>query len=166
MDNYGLLLNQDIKLNRFYFKEMTRLIGIIALYRAVMPGQKWTTYAEIDANYQKAEPVGCIFQEHPDQKTMKKMGWDAELQDGESIIHIPYDLHDIQVGALFIIPSGIDGSKGRLFRVTELSNIMIYPASLMCKIVPQYEDTYNRAMLDHSTNSFNLLEEESMGDLR
>lgn len=163
---YGLLLNEDIKLQRFYFKEMTRLIGIICFYLSPKQDKHYTSHAEISSNYNKAEPVGCIFQEHPDQKTMKKMGWDAELQDGESIIHIPYDLHDIQVGSLFIIPSGIDGAKGRLFRVTEISNIMIYPASLMCKIVPQYEDTYNRAMLDHSTNSFNLLEEESMGDLR
>lgn len=164
--NYGLLLNDDIKLHRTWFKEMCNLIGIIAFYRAVIPGKKWTTYTEIDANYSAPEPVGCIFNEHPDQKTMKKMGWDAELQDGESIIHIPYDLHDIQVGALFIIPSGIDNASGRLFRVVELSNIMIYPASLTCKIVPQYQDDYNRGLLDHSTNSFNLLEEEEMGDLR
>ena len=166
MNDYGLLINQDIKLHRHWFKEMTRLIGITALYRTLKPGKKWTSYAEIDANYFPAEPVGCIFNEHPDQKTMKKMGWVSELQDGESIISVPYDLKDIQVGSLFIIPSGIDCAKGRLFRVVELLNIMIYPASMTCKIVPQYEDDYNRAMLDHSTNSFNLLEEESMGDLR
>jgi hypothetical protein len=47
-----------------------------------------------------------------------------------------------------------------------MQNIMIYPASITCRIVPQYEDDYNRAMLDHSTNSFNLLEEENMGNLR
>jgi len=94
------------------------------------------------------------------------MGWDSELQDGESIIHVPYDLEGLQVGSLFVVPSGIDCAKGRLFRVTELSNIMIYPASIACKIVPQYEDDYDRSMLDHSTNSFNLLEEEGMGDLR
>jgi len=166
MNDYGLLINQDIKLHRHWFKEMTRLIGITALYRTLKPGKKWTSYAEIDGNYFPAEPVGCIFNEHPDQKTMKKMGWVSELQDGESIISVPYDLKDIQVGSLFIIPSGIDCAKGRLFRVVELLNIMIYPASMTCKIVPQYEDDYNRAMLDHSTNSFNLLEEESMGDLR
>ena len=166
MNDYGLLINQDIKLHRHWFKEMTRLIGITALYRTLKPGKKWTSYAEIDANYFPAEPVGCIFNEHPDQKTMKKMGWVSELQDGESIISVPYDLKDIQVGSLFIIPSGIDCAKGRLFRVVELLSIMIYPASMTCKIVPQYEDDYNRAMLDHSTNSFNLLEEESMGDLR
>ena len=164
--NYGLLINDDIKLHRMWFKQMCSLIGIIVLYRAVIPGKKWTNYTEIDANYAPSEPVGCIFSEHPDQKTMKKLGWDAELQDGESIINVPYDLHDIQVGSLFIVPSGIDNSIGRLFRVTEISNIMIYPASLACKIVPQYENDFNEGLLDHSTNSFNLLEEEEMGNLR
>ena len=166
MDNYGLLLNKDIKLARGWFKEMTRLLGINVLYRAPKPGQKYTKYTEIDTNYMPPEVVGCIFNEHPDQKTMKKMNWVAELQDGESVIHVPYDLHDLQVGALFIVPGGIDNSIGRLFRVTELSNIMIYPASMSCKIVPQYKDDFDKQLLDHSTNSFNLLEEETMGDLR
>lgn len=163
----GLLLDpNNIKLHRKWFIEMTKLIGVNVLYMAPLPGKKYTTYAEVLANYSKPQLVGCIFQEHPDQRTMKKMGWDAELQDGESIIHVPYDLKDLQVGCLFIVPSGIDCAKGRLFRVTELSNIMIYPASIMCKIVPQYEDNYDRGLLDHQTNSFNLLEEEGMGDLR
>ena len=166
MDNYGLLLNSDIKIHRRYFEEMTRLIGITALYRAVMPGKKYTIYAEIDSNYKPAIPVGCIFEEHPDQRSMKKMGWVSELQEGESIISVPYDLKDLQVGCLFIIPSGIDNTKGRIFRVTELLNIMVYPSSITCKIVPQYENNFNDSMLSHETNSFNLLDEEGMGDLR
>lgn len=166
MDNYGLLINQDAKLHRGWFQEMTNLLGITVLYRAPKPGKKWTFYAEIDANYEKYIPVGCIFQEHPDQRTMKKIGWVSELQDGASIIHVPYDLPDLQVGCLFIIPSGIDNSKGRLFRVTEISNIMIYPASMSCVIVPEYENTFDDSLLNHSTNSFNLLEEEDMGNLR
>lgn len=166
MDNYGLLINDDIKLHRDWFVQMTHLIGITALYRAVIPGKKYTQYTEIDANFTPAEPVGCIFAEHPDQRSMKKMGWVSELQDGESIISVPYDLHDLQVGCLFIIPSGIDNTKGRIFRVTELLNIMIYPASMTCKIVPQYENEFQDQLLDHSTNSFNFLEEEGMGSLR
>lgn len=166
MNNYGLLINENITLHREWFKQMCSLIGVTVIYRAPKEGKKYTSYAEIEANYQKPDAVGCIFDEHPNQKTMKKMGWVSELQDGESIISVPYDLHDLQVGALFILPSGIDFAKGRLFRVTELSTTMIYPSSITCKIVPQYEDSYDRALLDHSTNSFNLLEEEDMGDLR
>lgn len=166
MDNYGLLINQDIKLHRNWFKQMCKLIGITVLYRTPYPGKKWTNYAEIDANFTPMVPTMCIFDQHPDQKTMKKIGWVSELQDGESVIHVPYDLKDLQVGSLFVVPSGIDNAQGRLFRVTELSNIMIYPASMACKIVPQYEDTYDKDLLDHQTNSFNFMEEETMGDLR
>ena len=89
---------------------------------------------------EKGIPVGCIFQEHPDQKTLKKMGWVAELQEGSSIIHVPYDLENLQVGCLFEVPSGIDTAGSRLFRVISLQNIMVYPASIACEIAPEYEN--------------------------
>ena len=59
--NYGLLLNQDIKLHRQYFNEMVKLLGINVIYRAVKPGKKYTFYTEIEANYEPSELVGCIF---------------------------------------------------------------------------------------------------------
>ena len=164
-DKYGLLINKDIKLHRRYFQEMTKLIGINCIYRGLKPGRKWTQYTEIDANYNPPVVVGCIFDQHPEQKTMKKLGWVSELQGDASLIHVPYDLPDIQVGCLFLIPSGIDTAKGRLFRVSELSNIMIYPASITCQIVPEYEDTFNKSMYDHSHSSMNLLNEEGDGNL-
>ena len=158
---YGLLLNEkDIKLHRKYFKEMCKLIGAKVIYRAVRPEGKWTTYAEIDANYYEPIIVDCIFNEHPDQKTMKKLGWVAELDDNSSIISVPYDLENIQVGALFIIPSAIDNTKGRLFRVVRMSMAMIYPASITCELVPEYENTYSTATEQHSADSFNLLNRE------
>ena len=157
---YGILLNADIKLQRNYFKEMCKLIGINCIYRAVKPGKKYTTYAELDTNFEKPILLGCIFDEHPTQQTLKKMGWVSELQEGSSIIHIPYDTPNIQQGCLFTLPSGIDNAKGRLFRLVKLSNIMVYPASMACEIVPEYENTYEPALNDFSNNSFNLLNEE------
>jgi hypothetical protein len=67
------------------------------------------------------------------------MGWVAELQEGSSIIHVPYDLPGIQVGALFEVPSGLDQAKPRTFRVISMQNIMIYPASIACEIALEYE---------------------------
>jgi hypothetical protein len=157
---YGVLLNADIKLQRNYFKEMCKLIGIYCIYRAVKPGKKYTTYAELDTNFEKPILLGCIFDEHPTQQTLKKMGWVSELQEGSSIIHIPYDTPSIQQGCLFTLPSGIDNAKGRLFRLVKLSNIMVYPASIACEIVPEYENTYQESLNDFSDNSFNLLNEE------
>ena len=158
---YGLLLNNDIKLHRGYFDEMIRLIGIYVIYRAPYPGKHWTTYAELETNYDKPIQVGCIFDEHPTQQTLKKMGWVAELQQNSSFIHVPYDLPNLQQGALFIVPSGIDNAKGRLFRVVSMSTSMVYPASITCEIVPEYENTYVPETNDdyvHSTD--NLLNEE------
>lgn len=161
IDNkYGLLLSPDIKIQRLYFKEMCKLLGINVIYRSLKPGKKWTNYGEIDANYTKPELLGCIMNEHPDQATMKKIGWVSELQENASIIHIPYDTANLEVGCLFIVPSGIDNAKGRLFRCTKITNIMAYPASIACEIVPEYINTYNGELNNFEHTSFNLLNEE------
>lgn len=159
-EKYGLLLNQNIKIHRKYFKEMCEMLGIKVVYREPKPGKHWTMYTEIESNYEKPEVVDCIFEEHIDQQTMKKLGWNSELVEGEAIISVPYDLKGIQVGALFIIPSGIDCAQGRLFRVSKMSTIQIYPASITCRLVPEFENTFSSSQFNHEHSSFNLLNEE------
>lgn len=159
--NYGLLLNEkDILLQRHYFDEMCSMIGVNVIHRAPRQGKTYTLYSEIDSNYFEPESVGCIFDEHPNQRTMKKLGWNAELDSSASIISVPYDLKGLQQGSLFIIPSAFDQSQGRLFRVVEITSIMIYPCSLTCKLVPEYENTFTPNSFVHKTNSFNLLNRE------
>lgn len=159
--NYGLLLNkEDILLQRNYFNELVTLLGVQVKHRAPRPSKTYTTYAEISSNYFEPEVVGCIFSEHLDQRTMKKLGWNAELSTDASVISVPYDLNGIQQGSLFYIPSAFDNTSDRLFRVVEISSIMIYPASLTCKLVPEYENTFSDNLKDHKRNSFNLLRTE------
>jgi hypothetical protein len=158
---YGLLLNKkDILLQRNYFKEMVGLLGVNVIHRAPRQGKTYTTYSEIDSNYFEPELVGCIFSEHPDQRTMKKLGWNAELDASASIISVPYDLKGLQQGSLFVVPSAFDNSKGRLFRVVEITSIMIYPCSLTCKLVPEFENTFSDNHFYHRNDSFNLLNRE------
>lgn len=157
---YGALLTPDAKIHRRYFKEMCDLIGIKVIYRAPRPDKHYTTYAEINSNYYEPILESCIFDDHPSQRTMRKLGWDSELQTDASIISVRYDLPNIQKGALFIIPSGLDCAQGRVFRLEEISNIMIYPASLTCKLVPEYENTFTNTSYTHENDSFNLLNEE------
>ena len=159
-NKYGLLLTPDIKLHRMYFKEMVKLHGINVLYRSLKPGRKWTNYGELEGNYNTPELIGCIFNEHPDQQTLKKIGWVSELQSSSSLIHVPYDTEGLQVGCLFIVPSGLDDGKGRLFRCVSMSNIMVYPASITCEIVPEYENTFDDASTDYRDSSFNFLNKE------
>ena len=158
---YGQLLQPTIKLHRAYFKEMVKLLGIYCVYRYPLSDKHYTTYAEMQSNYSEPMLVGCIFNDHPDQKTLKKIGWIAELQQNASIIHVDYDLPNLQRGCLFIVPSGLDDGQGRLFRVVKLSNIMVYPASIACEVVPEYEDTLPlNSIIDFKQTNFNLLREE------
>ena len=93
------------------------------------------------------------------------MGWVAELQENSSIIHVPYDLHGLQEGALFTIPSGLDNGVGRTFRVITMSNIMIYPASIACEVAPEYFDNETDSTTkDFTASNFNSLVDNEEDD--
>lgn len=157
-NDYGLLLTKDIKLHRFYFKEMVKLLGINCQYYAPRNNKHYDKLGDLSTDYFPPETVGCIFQEHPDQKTMKKMGWVSELQEGSSIIHLPYDLNNLQVGALVLVPSGLDNVDGRLFRIIAMQNIMVYPASIACELAPEYISTDEPPLTqDFTKHNFTVL---------
>ena len=156
--DYGFLINKDIKLHRKYFDQMTKMLGINCIYQEPLHGKDYDMHGHLSTKYKEGVIVGCIFQDHPDQKTLKKMGWVAELQEGSSIIHVPYDLSGIQVGALFTIPSGIDNAPPRVFRVISMQNIMVYPASIACEIAPEYFDRDEQVQFtDFSKEDFTVL---------
>ena len=159
----GLLLNKNnLELQRKYFKEMTKLIGINVIYKAPRDSKDYDLHGELDSKYYEPIKVGCIFDEHPTVWTMKKMGWNSELSDSLSVIHVPYDLEKLQVGALFIIPSGIDNGVGRLFKVIRMSTTMIYPASIACEIGPMYEDEIDNSLVqDFTKSNHNMLVDEA-----
>ena len=167
MDNKdtGILLNaSNIKLHRQYFSEMVKLIGIQVIYRAPREGKTYNGYGELDSFYYEPEVVGCIFNEHPTQWTMKKLGWNSELQEDVSLISVPYDLPKLQAGSLFIVPSGLDNAEGRVFRVLRMSTISVYPSSITCEIGPVWENTFEKAQFDYTHNNFNLLAEYDEGE--
>jgi len=41
---------------------MTHLIGIYVHYRYPKKGKRWTTYAELNSNYEEPIKIGCIFE--------------------------------------------------------------------------------------------------------
>lgn len=154
----GILLNkQDIELYRGWFQEMTSLIGTQVLYYAPKPNSRWDGYGDLDTYYYKPIVVGCIFEEYPNPKTTKKLGWNTDREETVSIIHLPYDLQGLQTGALVVVPSPIDRSKGRVFRIIDMSTIYIYPASITCRIAPQYKNEFNNSSFTHKHDDFNLL---------
>lgn len=159
----GLLLNKkNIEINRFYFKQALRLYGINVLYR--VPRKEYKQYdlhGELDAKYEQPRIVPCIFNEHADQKTMKKLGWNSERTETTPIIHVQYDLEGLESGCLFEIPAGLDNAEARVFKVLDLSNIPVYPASITCKLGPVLKSEFERPQLENFENTdFNLLESE------
>lgn len=163
----GLLLNpNNIKINRFHFNQMVKLIGVNAIYRA--PRKEHKKYSDrgelqdmIDVLYCEPEVVGCIYNEFTDQKTMKKLGWNAEREETTPVIHVPYDLAGLQAGALFILPSALDNAEGRVFKVLDMSNIAVYPCSIACKLGPVLKNEFEQSQLhDYTHSNFNLLNEE------
>lgn len=151
---YGLLYGPDIKLQRSYFKEMTKLMGVNVIVKTPREQNKhYTSHGELESNYNEPILVGCIFDEYPEQKTLKKLHWVSELQENASIIHLPFDLENLQQGTLVIVPSGLDKKEGRVFRVVEISLEMIYPASVACKIVPEWENSAQKSEVQNFTHT-------------
>lgn len=72
--DYGFLINKDIKLHRKYFDQMTKMLGINCIYQEPLQGKDYDMHGHLSAKYKEGVIVGCIFQDHPDQKTLKKMG--------------------------------------------------------------------------------------------
>lgn len=163
----GLLIDkQNTNLQRQYFKEMLRLKGIMVLHRAPRPESKdYDLHGELDALYCEPTQTACIFEEHPNQWTMKKLGWATSLQEDVSLIHIPYDLEGVQAGSLFIIPSGLDNSEGRVFKVIRMSNIAVFPSEIICEIAPMMVNRLAKSeTTDFTMTNFNLLNEEKDDD--
>lgn len=153
----GLLLTPDIKLHRQWFREMAKLQGVGVIYYRPL-NKYYTTYTEIKGERYHPDNIYVIYEQTPTQRTMKALGWNSELSEGASIIHVEYGLTGLQVGSLFLLPSGIDGAQGRLFRVSKMSNIALYPASIACEIVPEYSSDFNDELFNHEHNSLNLLD--------
>ena len=73
--DYGLLIGKDIKLHRTWFKQMTALHGINCKYRAPLQNKEYDVHADLQTGYKPEIIVGCLFEEHPNQKSLKKAGW-------------------------------------------------------------------------------------------
>lgn len=164
----GILLNDtNIKLHRMYFKQMVKLLGINVQYLAPKDGTKeYTQYGELESQYYPPKTIGCIFDEHPTQKTMKKLGWNAELADSSVLIHVEYDLQKLQKGAIFIVPAGLDNAEPRKFIVLRMSNIAVYPASITCELGPLLPNKLPPDKItDFTDSNFNLLNDDEHQDI-
>ena len=158
----GILINKkNLKLQRFYFKQAVRLLGIIVNYYAPREESKrYNGYGEFKSYFYDPFKTGIIFEEHPTVYTMRKLGWDTELQEGESLVHVPYDVPKLQTGGVIEIPSGIDDTEPRKFRILRMRTSLVYPSEIVCHIAPLFTSTFDATAYNHSDNNFSLLRDE------
>lgn len=162
----GLLLNRDdILLQRVFFQNMLELRGIKVGYYVPRKDKHYSGASELETNYKERISIKCIFEEHPTQKTMRKLGWNSEQTEAKPIIQIPYDTPEIQFGCLIEVPAGIDNAPPRLFKVTRISNIAVYPANLICELSPVILSSIPSSQVtDFTKSDFTLVREASDDD--
>lgn len=159
-NSYGILITPDALLHRRDFLEFTRLHGKKALYECPI-NKKYNQVGELVCDYGSPIEVGCIYEERPSQKTTRALGWNSQLQEEASIIHLPYDTPNLERGGRVILPSAFDETKGQVFRIVEMSAVSeIYPYALSCEIVPVFEDKFEKSQFNYSKSNLNLLFEE------
>ena len=159
-DTGTLIREKNAKLQRFYFNQAVKLLGVQTRYFAPRKGKHYDGHGELESFFCEPIKVGVVFEDHPTVWTMRKLGWDVELQDGETLIHVPYDTPCLERGGIFEIPSGIDNSEPRRFRVLRMSMSLIYPSEIVCHIAPLYMSNFEPTELNHSQSNFNLLTDE------
>lgn len=161
MEKYGSLFQENsIKLHRKYFAEMVRLWGVLTQYYAPKKNNHRTVYGEMESSYYEPIEVGVLFNQHPDQKTMKKLGWDNQTDTEAILITVPYDLPNIEVGAQFLFPAAIDGGEPKKYKVIRMRTSMIYPSSIVCECMPEYEDDFPSSDFDFAYSGVNVVNRE------
>lgn len=153
----GSLIKNDALIHRRYFKEVLRLMGIDGMYYQIKPGTShYNESGEFSALYEKPIPCQFIFDQVPTVSTLKKLGWITELDREFPLVHVDYDLPDLQKGTLFLVEDPLREGKGRLFRVNKIQLGILYPVCATCQVAPVVGDVpENTLQPDNSINRNN-----------
>lgn len=150
------LVKSDALIQRKYFKEMLQLYGIDGMYFQTKDGSiSYNETGELSAEYLEPIPCQMIFDQVPTVSTLKKLGWVTELDKSQPLIHVNYDLPELQIGCCFNIEDPLRPGKGRLFRVTKMSVGIIYPMCVTCQIVAILGDRPEKTLQPEKSNEIN-----------
>lgn len=128
------IIQNDAKIFKYYADEALDLYGIPCQYFQCKPGKSFTTLGEMKSCYYDAVWTKVIFDQAPNVKTLRKLGWVTELDEQQPIVHVKFDLPGIEIGCLFNIKDPLRVDKGRMFRITKMSVGILYPATLTCQL--------------------------------
>ena len=151
----GLLIREDARLYRGFFREMVKLIGISVGYQYVVE-KKMTIHSEDNSVLSAPIRMNILFDENPSVDTLNRLGWLSEIgEDKPIIINLPYNTPKLTVNARIMVES-IDGTpRPRVFRITKIKSDLEFPDAYTCAIVPVYDQYPQR-------NQYTLVNNEKM----
>lgn len=154
----GLLTTEDVTLMQEWFKEMTYLRGISVKYRYPIDElEEVTIHSEIKDQFSELIDLDIIFQEVPEVKTLKRIGWVAEdPEDKPCIAMLPIDTPYLQVKSRILIPPIGQAIPGRWFEVSSIHSILEYPSCYTCTLAPIFETKPDKN--DHSETNYNYID--------
>lgn len=132
----GLLVRNEALLQRRYFKEMCKLVGISCAYQWVTD-KKYTIHSEKNFKYSQPVRMDIILDENPTIETLNTYGWLSELGDTLPLIaHIPFDTPNLMVGCRITLATIRGTDRPRVFDITKIGSNLEYPDSYTVALAP------------------------------
>lgn len=154
----GLLNRKDALNMRGYFNEMVKFIGQSVGYQYIVK-QDWTIHSESNAEYSAPIRIDIIFDENPSIDTLNRLGWVSELNDEKPVIaNLPYNTPNLQVNCRIIIQSVSGTPRPRVFRISKIAEDLEYPDSVVCALVPVFDQFPQK-------NQYTLVNNEKINQL-
>lgn len=124
--------------------------------------KRFTIHGELRASYSDPEQIYLIFQEHPNMKTLRAVGWASESNtegDKPYIVQLPFDTPQLQVGCRVLIPFSLHDEQPvrKTFRITKVAVIALYPDCYTCTIAPEFETDPSRTSPSYSNTNSNFM---------
>ena len=134
----GLLVGEDSKLFRSFFKELCKLRGISIDY--IYPVTEETSiHGQIFPEFSSIFNIDIIFESTPKIKTLKNYGWVSEdKSDKPYVAYFPYDTPHIQTKARCkLYPIGSE-KDGKWFEIRDINESIEFPDAYICRLAPVY----------------------------
>lgn len=132
----GMLIRNEALLQRRYFKEMCKLVGISVAYQWVTD-KKYTIHSEKNFKYSQPIRMNVILNENPTIETLNTYGWLSEIGDSLPLIaHIPFDTPNLMVGCRITLATIRGTNRPRIFDITKIGSNLEYPDSYTVALAP------------------------------
>lgn len=132
----GMLIRNEALLQRRYFKEMCKLVGISCAYQWITD-KEYTIHSEKNFKYSQPIRMNIILNENPTIETLNTYGWLSELGDTLPIIaHIPFDTPNLMVGCRIMLATIKGTDRPRIFDITKIGSNLEYPDSYTVALAP------------------------------